>query len=405
MLKTKWYFMYQNLANHSSDIKRLLDEGYSLEVRGGGGLLMVHRIPYVNSAKEVKYGTLVSELTMGGKDKTSTPSTHQIYFKGEYPCSPNGEQLPGLGGRAKSTYELFNGFTADYYFSCKPFGKSGYENYYDKVSNYATIISSQAKSMDNSVTEKSFHPIFHEEDSIFEYYDLNSSRANIVTISDKLKGLKIAIIGVGGTGSYILDFIAKTPVGEIHIFDGDDLLIHNGFRSPGAVALETLDENLKKVEYYQRVYSKMHKNIIAHKGYLSESNFNLLDKMNFVFVAIDKGSIKQTLFDHLIRKGLSFIDVGMSMAKTKSNQLTGHLRVTTATAAFNSHLKNRVTMDDPVDAIYNSNIQIAEVNALNAAMAVIKFKKLIGFYLDLEKEYHLDYTIEFSQLLNNEIGT
>src|SRR5205085_10733582 len=161
------------------------------------------------------------------KDKTAPPSTHQIYFKGEYPCSPDGTQLPGLGGRAKGAYHLFEGFTADYYFSCKPYGKNGYENYHEKVSNYAGIIAEQAKSVDESVTEKAFHPIFREEDSVFEYYDLNSSRANILTIADKLKELKVGIIGVGGTGSYILDFIAKTPVKEIHIFDGDDLFMHN----------------------------------------------------------------------------------------------------------------------------------------------------------------------------------
>lgn len=397
--------MYQSLVNHSNDVRRLLDEGYSLEVRGGGGFLLIHHIPYVDSAKQIKYGTLVSELTMGGKDKTATPSTHQIYFKGEYPCSPDGAIMPGLGGRAKGTYELFKGFTADYYFSCKPYGKNGYENYYDKVTNYATIIASQAKAIDDTVSEKSFRPIFHEEESVFEYYDLNSSRANILTISDKLKGLKVAVVGVGGTESYILDFLAKAPLQEIHLFDGDQLFMHNAFRAPGAVPLEVLDENLKKVEYYHRVYSKMHKRIIVHKNHISESTFGELDTMNFVFIAIDKGVVKQKLFTYLLSKDIPFIDVGMSIEKSKSNSLTGHLRVTTGTPKFNSHLERRVTLDDPADNIYNSNIQIAEINALNAALAVIKFKKMFGFYLDLENEHHLDYTIEFSQLLNNEIPT
>jgi hypothetical protein len=397
--------MYQSLVNLSSDIKQLLDEGYCLEVRGSGGFLVIHRIPYVNSKREIKYGTLVSELIMSGKDKTTTPSTHQIYFKGDYPCAPDGTQLPGLGGRAKGSYQLFEGFTADYYFSCKPHGRNGYDNYYEKVSNYASIISAQAKSLDETVTEKSFRPIFHEEESVFEYYDLNSSKANILTIADKLKNLKVAIVGVGGTGSYILDFISKTPLNEIHVFDGDDLFVHNAFRAPGAVPLEELDENLKKAVYFHRIYSKMHKKITPHPIYLSESSFHLLSEMSFVFIAIDKGVIKEKLFEYLISKGISFIDVGMSMEKTQNNQLTGHLRVTTGTPEFNSHLKRRITLDDPANNIYNSNIQIAEVNALNAALAVIKFKKLFGFYLDLENEHHLDFTIEFSQLLNNEIPT
>jgi hypothetical protein len=40
----------------------------------------------------------------------------------------------------------------------------------------------------------------------------------------KLELGKIAIIGLGGTGSYVLDLAAKTPVKEIHLFDGDKFL-------------------------------------------------------------------------------------------------------------------------------------------------------------------------------------
>lgn len=39
------------------------------------------------------------------------------------------------------------------------------------------------------------------------------------------------------------------------------------------------------------------------------------------------------------------------------------------------------TQDAPED-VYRTNIQIAELNALNAAIAVIRFKQLRGFYVD-----------------------
>jgi tRNA A37 threonylcarbamoyladenosine dehydratase len=38
-------------------------------------------------------------------------------------------------------------------------------------------------------------------------------------VTAKLEGKKIAIVGVGCTGSYILDLVAKTPVSEIHMYD------------------------------------------------------------------------------------------------------------------------------------------------------------------------------------------
>jgi hypothetical protein len=43
-----------------------------------------------------------------------------------------------------------------------------------------------------------------------------------------------------------------------------------------------------------------------------------------------------------------------------------------------------------------------ELNALNAAMAVIKWKKLIGYYHDAEHEHHSMYTLESDHLLNED---
>jgi len=43
-----------------------------------------------------------------------------------------------------------------------------------------------------------------------------------------------------------LDFIAKTPVREIRIIDGDEFLQHNAFRAPGAPTLDELRELPKR---------------------------------------------------------------------------------------------------------------------------------------------------------------
>ena len=44
--------------------------------------------------------------------------------------------------------------------------------------------------------------------------------------------------------------------------------------------------------------------------------------------------------------------------------------------------------DDPND-IYRTNVQIGELNALNACLAVIKFKQLRGFYHEADSPLHL----------------
>ncbi len=51
---------------------------------------------------------------------------------------------------------------------------------------------------------------------------------------------------------------------------------------------------------------------------------------------------------------------------------------------------------------YDKNIQIADLNALNAALAVIKWKKLFGFYLDLDNEHYTTYTVDGNLLLNED---
>jgi hypothetical protein len=51
---------------------------------------------------------------------------------------------------------------------------------------------------------------------------------------------------------------------------------------------------------------------------------------------------------------------------------------------------------------YEENIQIADLNALNAAIAVIGWKKLFGFYRDLANALHTSYTIDTDSLLSED---
>ncbi|WP_244672983.1 MULTISPECIES: hypothetical protein [unclassified Mesorhizobium] len=46
------------------------------------------------------------------------------------------------------------------------------------------------------------------------------------------------------------------------------------------------------------------------------------------------------------------------------------------------------TVDDP-DNAYRQNVQIAELNAINAALAVMMYKQRRGFYVDDSSAYHL----------------
>jgi hypothetical protein len=391
--------MSLELINHSRDLKQLRDEGYELEIKGGH--LLVHHVPYVNAKMEIKYGTLVSNLTLASPDKTAKPSSHVIFFIGEHPCNHDGSVLRAIqSGSCNQCLDSTHYVIVNHSFSNKP--ANGFNDYYEKITSYIRVISSQAEFLDRDVTAKTFKIIESKEtESVFKYFDTNSSRAQVHAISSKLEGLRIAIVGLGGTGAYILDFVAKTPVKEIHLFDDDPFLQHNAFRAPGAASVAQLSAQAKKVTYLEGIYSNMRNFIIPHPYCLDSSNANELDGMSFVFISIDKGQPKKAIIDRLIDSGVPFIDTGIGV-EVVDNALTGSIRVTTSTQNKREHIKNRISFDDDGNDAYGQNVQIAELNALNAAMAVIKWKKLFGFYHDLEMEHNAIYAISVNQVVTDE---
>lgn len=240
------------------------------------------------------------------------------------------------------------------------------------------------------------------ETNVFKYPDTNSSRAGIEFLNRKFENQKIAIIGLGGTGSYILDQVAKTPVKEIHIFDADVFQLHNAFRSPGAVSSEKLEtENgIRKVDYYYGIYSNMHTGIKAHAKYVTLENVKELKDFSYVFLSIDKNEVRYNLTKAFLKMGVIFIDVGIGVNKA-NDCLNGAVRVTVGSYEKNDHLDSRIGSFESDENEYN-NIQIAELNCLNAMFAVMKWKKLSGFYQDLKNEYNILFLINTNKLLNED---
>lgn len=242
--------------------------------------------------------------------------------------------------------------------------------------------------------------------NIFNYPDTNSSRAGIDFLNRKFENQKIAIIGLGGTGSYILDQVAKTPVKEIHIFDADVFQLHNAFRSPGAVSIKTMEteSGISKVDYYYGIYSNMHTGIKAHKKYVIPENVNELMDFNFIFISIDKNEVRYNLAKTFLKMGVTFIDVGIGVNKG-DDCLNGAVRVTVGSSDKSDHLDLRIGSMESEKNEYSNNIQIADLNCLNAMLAVLKWKKMSGFYQDMKKEHNSLFLINTNKLLNEDNPT
>lgn len=385
--------------SRSADLKRIVDDGYEVEIRATH--LLVSHVPYVDAGRKVQFGVLVSELTLAG-EVTDKPSDHVVMFSGATPCDSDGETLKSIIASSERR-DLGAGVVIDHTFSSKPVGSGKYEDYYEKMTAYANILSGPAESIDPTATARTFRVIEeHEDDSPFRYSDTATARAGINNVAKKLELDRVAIVGLGGTGSYILDLVAKTPTREIHLFDGDRFLQHNAFRSPGAPTVEDLFGAPTKVVYFAGVYSKMRGNIVPHPNHVDESNIDELQGMSFVFLALDKGKSKQLLVTKLEEFAIPFIDVGMGVSEA-DGALGGIVRVTTSTPDYPAQGRGRIPFSDGgIENDYSQNVQIADLNALNAALAVIKWKKLFGFYRDLEKKHFSTYTIDGNVMINDD---
>jgi len=397
--------MSQKLVSLNPDLSMLRSEGLDVVISKSKHLL-VRGVPYVNAAKQVRLGTIATVLDLAG-ESTVPPESHVVFFVGEPPCDEHGATLPGVS--LNSNVALGEGLAPNYQISRKPTtgptpGK--YANYYDKIKTYIAIICSPAQAIDQTVKPYT-HPIAvpdDEDKSVFNYLDTAATKAGIFAANQKLEGPKIAIIGAGGTGSYVLDFVAKTPVAEIHLFDQDLFLNHNAFRCPGAASIDDLNKKQLKVNYLADVYSRMRKGVIAHDCFIDEVTIDQLRQMDFVFICIDKGSGKRLIVEKLQEWGIPFIDVGMGIQLSDENTLGGIATVTSGTASKRDHLESRIAFSDGEAANeYSYNVQISELNALNASLAVIRWKKICGYYDDVTHEHYSAYTIRSNQLISEDV--
>jgi hypothetical protein len=389
--------MQSALISRSPDLLRLRDEGYELEIRSGH--LLVHSVPYVNAARAIDYGVLVSDLTLAG-DATARPGNHVAWFIGEHPCDRAGRAITAIRhGTAK--FDLAPDITAQHAFSNKP--PTGYPDYHAKMTRYIEIIGAPAQSLQPGLTARTHRPMAADEaESVFRYIDSASSRAGIMAVTAKLSGARIAIIGLGGTGSYLLDLVAKTPVLEIHLYDGDLFQQHNAFRAPSAASLEDLYAKPTKVAYLAALYGKMRRGIVPHEVFIDETNVGELVGYDFVFLCMDSGPAKRLIIETLQTAGRSFVDTGIGVELQQARlQLWGICRVTTSTADQQNHVAQRVSCAANDDDLYARNIQLAELNSLCAVMAVIKWKKLCGFYVDDDREHDSTYTTNTNLLTSD----
>lgn len=386
--------MFRKLVSHNPDLFQLVDRGYAVGF-DGKGYLIIRDIPYLDETLALKWGAIVSELEFVD-DAHVKQRDHQIFFAGSVPYGLNGQPIPGLGGGKIDVplSESNKDVVVQRSFSTKP-GPQGYSNFFHKMDTYVGILCgpAMAKYERNADPYTSRIAENVEPDPVFKYIDTMTALAGVGDLATNFKDDVIAIIGAGGTGSYILDFMAKTRVREIRLFDLDNFRVHNAYRSPGRLVEDELGKN--KAEMYADRYQNFRTGLVGKSKFIDASCADDLDGVTFAFVSVDKGSSRAGIFDLLISKKIPFIDVGMGLNR-KHGPLGGMLRVTyySVEEAEGIRAKGLAELADSPNDEYRRNIQISELNALNAALAVLKYKQIRGFFRQESSAYHFLFGVE-----------
>ena len=383
--------MFQKLVSHNDDIRRLVEKGFAVGI--DSNYLIVRDIPYLDDKRELKWGAIVSKLVAADTVRF-VQDDHQIFFSGGVPHGLDGAPIPNLGGGpcnlalSPSACDV----VVQRRFSNKPKVAKKFTDFFEKIECYVTIISGPAMAHHNA-DPLTFRVVKSEEPaSVFRFHDTLTSRAEITDLSQKFHDDVIAVIGLGGTGSYLLDFMVKTPVQEVRGFDGDVYHVHNAFRSPGRT--EENEFTRPKADVYGARYANFRDNLMIKSTYINADSSHELDEVTFAFICVDKGSSRAAIFDVLLTLKIPFIDVGMGM-KRRDGALSGMARMTYYSAEDGPEtLENGFSdLTDNPDGMYPTNIQIGELNALNAALAVMRYKQIRGFYVEDTAYLHLLFDV------------
>ena len=374
--------MSSSLISRSDDLSALVAQGYRLEVRGG--YLLVEGIPYLRADGTIAKADIVTSLDISD-NRTSPPSDHTVWWTGEMPYTADGESMENhlVCSRWAQGQDLGEGIVAYLQWSRKPKTKGrkrGYANYREKIETYVEEVASHADTKRPGVLDAArsgADPVVASR-TRFKYLNTGTYRNGLRGIERKIEDEVVAVVGVGGSGSYLVDILMKTDIRELHMYDDDILKQHNAFRIAGAARIEELRGNTLKIDWHQERYAVVREvGVHAHPRALGEEADEELAKFTTVFIAVDKLDKRRDIQRLCEEAGVLHIAVGIGVEieGEHNDQLGGMVKVETV---FRPRDRKGVAGDGDAavggeDDVYG-NIQTAELNMLSAALAIVEWK-------------------------------
>ena len=137
-----------------------------------------------------------------------------------------------------------------------------------------------------------------------------------------LKNLHVAVVGIGGVGSWTVEAFARSGLGEITIIDWDDVCYSNTNRQ-----IHALDKNIGKSKVdvlKERVFeinSSCKVNAIREYYTAENANHIISNDLDYVIDAIDKKNQKIHLINHCKKINIPIITCGGAGGKTDPSQI------------------------------------------------------------------------------------
>ena len=376
--------------SHNADLTALVRAGYKVRIRGG--YLVVQGIPYLTAEGEIRKGDLVTSLELTGNE-TGPPNDHTVWWSGGIPYTAAGESMePHLSiGSWDPGRELGEGISVRMQWSRKPKkqggGTRGYTDYQDKINTYVNEVGSEAEAKFPGVLEAARSGGDPEEvlESRFKYIDTSTYRNGTRGIEKRIHDEVVAVIGIGGSGSYLVDILAKTNVKELHLFDDDVMRQHNAFRLAGAARLEELGGAIKKVEWHRRNYAPVREEgVYIYPERIDAATAHRLSACTMVFIAVDDLDVRRRIQAACNDLDIAHIAVGIGVEVEGENSdtLGGMAKVERQYVPRPEQIpvpRENADDDDQAAGMYG-NIQTAELNMLSAALAIVEWKAMRGFY-------------------------
>ena len=208
---------------------------------------------------------------------------------------------------------------------------------------------------------------------------------------------RAAIIGLGGVGAWIADFVVKADPAELHGWDYDCIEPKNILRMPGG-SDPSVWIGRPKADWFQETYSLIHTNVHGHNVKVLPANVQeVIERTTFAFVAVDDADDRMMLCNALANAAIPFIVAGLSPVR-KDKRVKVSMRIVTAHVGVSSWREAIPQVGQAGQDDYGS-LDLPDVYSMAAGWAIQSWRKMRGQFWQEQRVECLDYSASDQSLI------